>query len=224
MTATGGQTSTTTGAQIAILDYGMGNHRSVEKALQSVGASATVTASLEVAGQAEALILPGVGAYPEAAKRIRKIGFDLLIGEFLATARPVLGICLGMQLLFESSSEQGGAWGLGLLQGRVDRLDAGELKVPQIGWNEVHWTRRSPLNEGLPDPTCFYFANSFAVRMVDRNDLLGEAEYGTPFPAVVEHPPLYGAQFHPEKSSTHGLRLLANFAGLVGRTVGVTPS
>lgn len=198
--------------EIAILDYGMGNLRSVEKALEHVGVRAPIVDNAAAAHEADGLILPGVGAFPEAMRQIREAAYDVLIPEFLSGGKPVLGICLGMQLLFETSSEHEGSWGLGLLQGRVDTLDAGSLKVPQIGWNEVRWTRSSPLTTGLPDPSYFYFANSFSARLVDSGDLLGEAVYGAPFTAVVERAPLYGAQFHPEKSSKHGMRLLANFA------------
>jgi glutamine amidotransferase len=200
--------------KVAVLDYGMGNLRSVEKAVQRVGADAHITSDPDAARQADGLILPGVGAFPEAMRRIREREYDTLIGATLAEAKPVMGICLGMQLLFESSSEHEGAWGLGLLQGRVDQLDAGDLKVPQLGWNEVRWLRASPLVEGIPNPGYFYFANSYAVRVVDEHDVLGESDYGSDFVAVVEHPPLYGAQFHPEKSSTHGLRMLENFVGI----------
>lgn len=199
---------------VAILDYGMGNLRSVEKAFEHVGVTATITADADQAQAADGLILPGVGAFPEAMKRIRAAGFDELIGELLAAATPVLGICLGMQVLFETSSEHGGAWGLGLLQGRIDTLDAEELKVPQLGWNEVRWTRPSPLMEEIPNPGYFYFANSYSARVVDGNDVLGESDYGASFVAVVEKPPLYGAQFHPEKSSTHGMRMLRNFGAI----------
>jgi glutamine amidotransferase len=198
--------------EIAILDYGMGNLRSVEKALEHVGVQAPIVNDADAAHAADGLILPGVGAFPEAMRRIREASYDELIPEFLASGKPVLGICLGMQVLFESSSEHEGSWGLGLLQGRVDTLDAGDLKVPQLGWNEVHWTRSSPLTEGLPEPGYFYFANSYSARVVNADDLLGQSDYGAPFTAVVERPPLYGAQFHPEKSSAHGLRMLANFA------------
>lgn len=201
-----------TGVTIAILDYGMGNLRSVEKALEHVGVTAPKTKDPDVARAADGLILPGVGAFPEAMRQIRAARFDELIGELLSAAIPVLGICLGMQVLFEASSEHEGAWGLGLLPGRVETLDAGSLKVPQLGWNEVRWTRRSELVDGIPDPGYFYFANSYSARAMNRDDVLGESDYGAPFVAVVERPPLYGAQFHPEKSSTHGLRMLENFA------------
>ncbi len=196
---------------IAILDYGMGNLRSVEKALERVGASVSIVSDADSAHAADGLILPGVGAFPEAMRRIRAARYDELIGEFLAGGKPVLGICLGMQVLLESSSEHEGGWGLGLIQGRVEALDAQGLKVPQLGWNAVHWKRSSPLTDGLPEPAYFYFANSYSARLVDAGNLLGESDYGAPFTAVVERPPLYGAQFHPEKSSRHGLQLLANF-------------
>lgn len=203
---------------VAILDYGMGNLRSVEKAFEHVGAGVTIVDDAAAASAADGLVLPGVGAFPEAMRRIRAARYDELIGEFLAAGKPVLGICLGMQLLFEASSEHEGAWGLGLLQGRVERLDAGELKVPQLGWNEVQWKRSSALTRGLPNPAFFYFANSYSVRLVDQQDLLGESDYGSPFTAVVERAPLYGAQFHPEKSSTHGLQLLKNFTQICAET------
>jgi glutamine amidotransferase len=206
------QTLETSDVEIAILDYGMGNLRSVEKALEHVGVRAPIVSDADAAHAADGLILPGVGAFPEAMRRIREAHYDELIPEFLASGKPVLGICLGMQVLFESSSEHEGSWGLGLLQGRVDVLDAGDLKIPQLGWNAVRWTRSSPLTEGLQDPSYFYFANSYSARVVNRSDLLGESDYGAPFTAVVDKAPLYGAQFHPEKSSTHGLRMLANFA------------
>ncbi len=203
---------TDTDITIAVLDYGMGNLRSVEKAIEHVGVKAPIVDDHDAAMNADGLILPGVGAFPEAMRRVRDARFDELIGEVLAAGKPVMGICLGMQLLFESSSEHEGAWGLGLLQGRIDALDAGNLKVPQLGWNEVRWSRTSPLTDGLPSPSYFYFANSFSARVVNSEDVLGESDYGAPFTAVVEKHPLYGAQFHPEKSSAHGLRMMSNFA------------
>lgn len=198
-------------AQIAILDYGIGNIRSVEKAFEKVGAEAVVTSDHAAAREADGVVVPGVGAFPEGIKRLREAGFDELVAERLTSAVPVLGICLGMQLLFESSTEHESSWGLGLLQGRVDELNAPGLKVPQMGWNSVRWTRPSPLTDGLPDPSYFYFVNSYSARVVDPHDLLGEAVFGAPFTAVVERAPLYGTQFHPEKSSAHGLKLLENF-------------
>ena len=193
---------------IAILDYGMGNLRSVEKALEHVGASAAITNDHARAREADGLILPGVGAFPKAIERIRELGLDELVRERVAAGVPTLGICLGLQLLFESSTELGGASGLGLVEGHVDRLAAGDLKLPQIGWNAVRWTSSSPLVEGLPNPCPMYHVHTYAVRS---KDVLGTATYGEEFVTAVERPPLYGVQFHPEKSGAHGLRLLANF-------------
>jgi glutamine amidotransferase len=200
--------------RIAILDYGMGNLRSVEKALEHVGVRAERTADHERAISADGLVLPGVGAFPEAMRRLRGLGLDELMRERHADGTPILGICLGMQLLFESSSENEDAEGLGLLAGTVEPLRAGTLKVPHIGWSPVRWERRSPLVEGLGDEVPFYFVHSFDPRPADPADVLGTAAYGERFACAVERPPLFGAQFHPEKSSTAGLRLLTNFAAI----------
>jgi glutamine amidotransferase len=202
-----------------VLDYGMGNLRSVEKALAKVGADPVVTNDHDEIRAAHGVILPGVGAFPRAMRNLRDLELDSLIGERLASAVPTLGICLGLQLLFEASSENEGAWGLGLLQGRVERLEAQDLKVPHIGWNDVHWTQRSALTADLPEVSPFYFVHSFAPIPTSEEDVLGSAVYGESFVCAVEHEPLYGVQFHPEKSSTHGLKLLENFAGICA-TVG----
>ena len=202
------------GPRIAVLDYGMGNLRSVEKALERIGASPSVTRDHGVVREAEGVILPGVGAFPRAMRNLRDLQLDALLGEVLAAGVPTLGICLGMQLLFEASSENEGAWGLGLLGGRVERLAAPGEKVPHIGWNAVRWAKRSPLVEDLPDRCPFYFVHSFAPIATSSEDVLGTSSYGEPFVCAVERPPLYGVQFHPEKSSAAGLRLLGNFASL----------
>jgi imidazole glycerol-phosphate synthase subunit HisH len=207
--------------QIAILDYGMGNLRSVEKALSRVGAKPVVTADRELVRRADGVILPGVGAFPKAMRNLRERELDVVVGDRLAAGVPTLGICLGLQLLFEASSENEGAWGLGLLQGRVERLPAPGLKVPHIGWNTVRWTRGSRLTAELPDECPFYFVHSFAPVVTADEDLLGTASYGESFACAVEREPLYGVQFHPEKSSSHGLKLLENFAGICA-TVGAT--
>ena len=200
--------------RIAILNYGMGNLRSVEKALERVGADPVVTADHELVRAADGVILPGVGAFPKAMRNLRDLELDVVLGDRLAAGVPTLGICLGLQLLFEASSENEGAWGLGLLQGRVDRLTAPGLKVPHIGWNTVRWSRGSRLTAELPDECSFYFVHSFAPVPTAEDDVLGTAVYGQPFACAVEREPLYGVQFHPEKSSTNGLRLLENFAGI----------
>jgi glutamine amidotransferase len=198
--------------QIAILDYGMGNLRSVEKALERVGTQASITGDPAVARDADGIILPGVGAFPAAMRRVRELGLDALVAERLATRVPVLGICLGLQLLFERSTELGGADGVGLVAGEVTKLEAPGLKLPHIGWEPVGWERPSELTEGLASETPFYFVHSFAVRPREQSSVLGTAAWGERFACAVARPPLYGVQFHPEKSSAAGLRLLANFA------------
>jgi glutamine amidotransferase len=201
---------------IAILDYGMGNLRSVEKAFEHVGATAVITRDHARVREAEGVVLPGVGAFPKAMEAVRELALDELMAERLAAGVPTLGICLGMQLLFERSTELGGADGLGFLAGEVGALDAPGLKVPQIGWNAITWKRASRLTSGLPDPCAFYHVHSFAPRPSDPNDVLATADYGGEFVTAVEREPVYGVQFHPEKSGPHGLRLLGNFAAICG--------
>jgi glutamine amidotransferase len=199
--------------QIAVVDYGMGNRRSVEKALEHVGADARVSSDHDELRSAAGLVVPGVGAFPRAMERLRELGLDELLRERVAAETPVLGICLGLQLAFERSSELGGADGLGLIPGEVHRLRAGTLKLPHIGWNEVRFAKPdSPLTAGLPQTCAFYHVHSFAAEPADDADVLGVAEYGGPFVTAVQRGSFYGVQFHAEKSSAAGLRLLANFA------------
>jgi glutamine amidotransferase len=207
---------------IAVVDYGMGNRRSVEKALEHVGARARITRDLDELRAADGLVVPGVGAFPEAMRRLRELELDQLIVARAEEGAPVLGICLGLQLLFDSSAELGGADGLGLLPGTVTQLATGELKLPHIGWNLVRWSRPSTLTAGLPEECAFYHVHSFAPRPADAEHVLGTSEYGEPFVSAVERDPLFGVQFHPEKSSAHGLRLLENFAGICAR-MGASP-
>jgi imidazole glycerol-phosphate synthase subunit HisH len=197
--------------RIAILDYGMGNLRSVEKALERVGAEVEITSDRTRAEAADGVILPGVGAFPRAMDRVREIGLDELVAGRIEAGVPVLGICLGLQLLFESSVENEGASGLALLGGIVAPLEANGYKVPHIGWSPVRWEHGSRLTEGLGEETPFYFVHSYAPRPAADGDVLGTAAYGERFACAVERPPLYGVQFHPEKSSAAGLGLLANF-------------
>jgi glutamine amidotransferase len=199
---------------IAILGYGMGNLRSVEKALEHVGARAVITSDHETVRGADGIVLPGVGAFPRAMEAVRRLRLDDLLRERRDAGVPIIGVCLGMQLLFESSSELGGAEGIGLLEGTVERIEAPALKVPHIGWNPVSWRGESPLIEGLPDPCAFYHVHSFAPRPASPDDVLGTASYGGEFVSVVARPPVFGTQFHPEKSGRDGLRLLRSFAGL----------
>lgn len=203
-------------ARIAILDYGMGNLRSVEKALEHVGVIAKITDDAEEVRAADGVILPGVGAFPRAMERVHELSLDELIGERREAGVPILGICLGLQLLFDSTTELGGAAGLGLFDGPVDGLDAPGLKVPHIGWAPVRWERESQLTEGIDSETPFYFVHSFAVDATE-DELLGSAEYGTRFACAAERDNVFGVQFHPEKSSAAGLRLLSNFAGICAK-------
>jgi imidazole glycerol-phosphate synthase subunit HisH len=198
---------------IAVLDYGMGNLRSVEKAFEHVGADVAIAHEPDLVRAASGLVLPGVGAFPKAMAAIAERGLDELIHERRAAGIPVLGICLGMQLLFERSVELGGADGLGLLPGEVRALDAPGLKIPQIGWNAVSWRQESPLIDGLGDPTAFYHVHSFAP-VATNGVVLGTADYGTEFVSAVAGDGIWGVQFHPEKSGPDGLALLSNFLKL----------
>ena len=199
---------------IAIADYGMGNRRSVEKALARVGAESTVTADHDEIRAADAVILPGVGAFPEAMRNLTRTG----LGDVIAgLTRPLLGICLGMQLLFESSTEHEGARGLGMLPGTVTALQSPRL--PHIGWNLVRFERACALTEGLPDAAAFYHVHSFACRPAEPSDVVGTSEYGERFVSVVERGNVTAVQFHPEKSSRDGLALLRNFARLAAVAV-----
>ena len=200
---------------IAICDYGMGNRRSVEKALEHVGASTVVTADHDVLRSADGVILPGVGAFPEAMRNVMALGLDDLLRDVAADGTPLLGICLGMQLLFERSTEFEGAAGLGLLPGDVTPLRA--PKLPHIGWNLVALERPSVLTEGLGGAAAFYHVHSFACRPSEQGDVVGRGTYGEPFASIVERGPVFGVQFHPEKSSRDGLALLANFATACAR-------
>jgi glutamine amidotransferase len=148
---------------------------------------------------------------------IRELGLDELLIERARAGVPLLGLCLGMQLLFERSEEHDGAEGLGLLAGAVHRLNAPGLKLPHIGWSEIRWRRATPLSEGLPDPSYLYHVHSFAPAPADEEAVLATADYGEPFAAVVGQGNVFGTQSHPEKSSAHGLALLANFTRLCGR-------
>lgn len=196
---------------IAIVDYGMGNRRSVEKALERVGAKTLMTRDHGELRKADGLLLPGVGAFPAAMRIIRSLGLDEVLKECAGRGTPLFGACMGMQLLFEESEEHGGSEGLGLLRGSVRRLDSHGQNLPHIGWSEVRWVRENPLRDGLPDPFHLYHVHTFAPHPTDEDAVLGVAEYGETFATVVAQGNIYGAQSHPEKSSAHGLGLLANF-------------
>lgn len=205
---------------ITIIDYQMGNLRSVQKALEHVGAEAKITSDpLEIA-QAEKLVLPGVGGFGEAMEELRKRDLEAPIREFAASGRPLLGICLGLQLLFETGYEGGTHRGLGILQGDVVRFEgpafvgAGGLKVPHMGWNQVTKRADVPLLDDLTDGTHFYFVHSYYVRPTDQAIVALTCDYGGEFCAMIARNNVFATQFHPEKSQQAGLNLLQRFAEL----------
>jgi len=202
-------------ARIGVIDYGMGNRRSVEKALEHVGASVSLTSDHDELERCDGLVLPGVGAFPKAMRNLRELGLVDLIQSRVEQDAPLLGICLGMQLLFEQSEELQPTTGLGLIPGEVTRLAPGSLRVPHIGWNEVRFQRASSLTAELPQSGCpFYHVHSFAARPTDPDSVVGTTEYGERFATIVERGSVFGVQFHPEKSSRHGLRMLHSFVGV----------
>lgn len=198
-------------SRVGIIDYGVGNLRSVEKAFAAVGCDAVVSADEDILHTVERLVLPGVGAFGACMKALTERGFDLLVSERVAQGTPVLGVCVGMQMLFEESEEFGRTRGLGLLRGRVIRF-SGDLVVPQVGWNQIRQRLSHPLLQGIADLAFFYFVHSYYCEPADSSVVLGETDYGVPYASVVAHENISGVQFHPEKSQAAGLRLLANFA------------
>lgn len=206
------------GPRIAIVDYDMGNRRSVEKALERAGASALITREHDELRGADAIVLPGVGAFPRAMANLRAHGLDELLRELVSSGTHLLGICLGMQLLFERSEEHGEPTtaGLGLIAGDVRALESGGLRLPHIGWNEVRLERDSALTARLPAGGApFYHVHSYVAHPESSLDVIATCEYGERFATIVGHGNVHGTQFHPEKSSRDGLALLASFVALV---------
>jgi glutamine amidotransferase len=199
---------------IGIVDYGRGNLRSVEKALEKVGFEATIMTSPEDLDRVDGLILPGVGAFADAMEALNSGGWTLPITQFARSDRPFLGICLGMQVLFEFGEEHGVHAGLGLLEGRVVKFPPGG-KIPHMGWNSLKLEQPSRLLEGIPNESYFYFVHSYYVLPSDQRDIIASSDYGVVFPAVVGKDNVWGTQFHPEKSSPWGLQILTNFGKLV---------
>ena len=197
------------GARVAVVDHGSGNLHSVSRALTRVGADVVVTADADLIRGAAALVIPGVGHFGACVRGLRAAGLEPVVRDFVGTGRPVVGVCVGMQILFEASDEDGDP-GLGLLEGRVRRLDAAPpVKVPHMGWNTVSWTgRRHPLAAGIPDGSFFYFVHSFAPDLGP--DTVGATEHGRAFSAAVARGNVFATQFHPEKSGDAGLQLYEN--------------
>ncbi|MCP3986098.1 MAG: imidazole glycerol phosphate synthase subunit HisH [bacterium] len=204
--------------RVAVVDYGAGNLRSVTKALERSGLHAEVCGDAASVRNADAAVLPGVGAFADAVARLHTKGLDDAVREGIEAGRPYLGLCLGLQLLFDASSEHGENAGLGLIEGRVDRFPerdsgGGLLRVPHIGWNEVHYSGEHPMLEALPKSDIYYFVHSYRAEPARPEGQVGVCEYGgIPFTAAAAEGSAFAVQFHPEKSQSAGQRLLDAFA------------
>jgi glutamine amidotransferase len=201
-------------SETVIIDYGMGNLRSVEKALMAVGDQAVISQDPEVVRHSDRLILPGVGAFGDAMSNLKQAGLDVAIRDAVAEGKPLLGLCLGLELLFSESEEFGRHEGLNLIPGHVRKFEETALRVPHVGWNQIESIRPDPLLENLPDGSYFYFVHSFFVEPDRSDNALAWTNYGGPFCSIARHENVWGAQFHPEKSQDAGKRLLRNFLDL----------
>ena len=201
--------------QVAIVDYDAGNTLSVTRALEKVGAKVDLTPDPERVLAADAVVLPGVGAFGDCMRKLRERGMDEACREAFRRGKPFLGVCVALQVVFESSGESPGVEGLGLMPGKVVRFEGDGLKVPHIGWNELSLVRDHPVISGL-DGEAFYFVHSYYPEPEERRDLIGETDYGTRFCSVAGRENLVAVQFHPEKSSRAGLKLYGNFLAWAG--------
>ena len=206
------------GPRIAVVDYGIGNLRSAEKALQHLNADAALTSDVGEIESAEAVVLPGVGAFGACMQALRTAGLEAATKAAATDGRPFLGICIGMQMLFDGSDESPDVAGLGIVSGRVTKL-AKTVRLPQMGWNTLDLTAGSRLGAHLPDPAWLYFVHSYAPEPTDPSVVAAWCDYGRRFAAAIERGPVWATQFHPEKSGTVGLRMLENFVEAVGTTV-----
>lgn len=198
-----------------IIDYEMGNLRSVQKAIEAVGFQADIVADPELIKNYSHIILPGVGAFRDAISQLRKTGLDQAFRESVTTGRPCLGVCLGLQLLFDKSFEDGEFEGLGLISGNVVRFEPQPgLKIPHMGWNTLSLNRTDPLFEGIGESPCVYFVHSYHAKAANPEDILATSDHGGPFVAAVGRDNLRACQFHPEKSQATGLRIYKNFMNL----------
>ena len=198
---------------IAIIDYGVGNLFSLSSSFKAIGADTVVTGDIETIKKADKLILPGVGAFGDAAEKLRDSGLDRVIIDETKNGKPLLGICLGMQLLFEKSYEYGEHEGLGLIEGQVVAMQNSipeNLKIPHIGWNALQFKKSSPLFKYINDNDCVYFVHSYYAQNCD-NSLIAVTDYGNPLTAAVQKDNIFGCQFHPEKSGNVGLNILKAF-------------
>ena len=200
---------------IVIVDYGMGNLRSVQKALEKVGHGAVISSDPNRIAEADKIILPGVGAFQDAIARLHEMGTVVPLLEHIHAGKPFLGICLGLQLLFTKSYEDGEFAGLDLFKGEVVQFpDVPGLKVPHMGWNQIRIRRRAPILEDLPDNTAFYFVHSYYVVPTHADVIATETDYPTPFTSMIWRDNVFATQFHPEKSQRAGLQILHKFAAL----------
>ena len=197
--------------KIAIIDYGMGNLHSAAKALEKVGAQVTVTRDPELVRQADKVILPGVGAFGDCMKNLNERGLAPVIHEVIAAGKPFLGICVGLQMLFEGSEEDPGVAGLGIFKGMVRKIAAPGLKIPHMGWNNLEYRTSSSLFQGLPPAAYVYFVHSYHAVPTDESCITAVSDYGGQVTAAVGQGLVQAVQFHPEKSSAVGLKILANF-------------
>jgi imidazole glycerol-phosphate synthase subunit HisH len=197
---------------VAVVDYDAGNTLSVTRALKKVGARVDLTPDPEKVAAADAVVLPGVGAFGDCMRKLRERGMDEACMETFRTGKPFLGVCVALQVFFEASEESPGVEGLGILPGKVVRFDVGDLKVPHMGWNDLDLVRSHPVLDGL-DGEAFYFVHSYYPQPDDPGDLLGVSNYGGRFCAAAGRENLAAVQFHPEKSSLAGLKLYENFLG-----------
>lgn len=209
---------------IAIIDYEAGNLTSVKRALDHLGIPCAVTQDKERIAGADRVIFPGVGAAGAAMASLERLGLDRSLKDALAAGKPVLGICLGTQIIFQHSQEDGGTDCLGILDGQAARFPAGlsdaqgtALKIPHMGWNRVQWTRTHPVFQGLPDQAEFYFVHSYHPAPSREEDVVGMTEYGYGFASAMARDNLVAVQFHPEKSGSPGLKILENFVGWDGQ-------
>ena len=198
---------------VAIIDYGAGNILSVQKALDHIGCENVVTSDREVIMSADGAVLPGVGSFGDAMDNLHKNGLTQAVKNFMSSGRPFLGICLGLQVLFDSSEETPDAAGLSVFSGKVRRFPAGiGLKIPQIGWNSIDYDRGCPIFKGLPENPYVYFVHSYYLEASDESVVSAVAEYGVRYHAAVARGNVFATQFHPEKSGEVGLQILRNFA------------
>ncbi|OGW76297.1 MAG: imidazole glycerol phosphate synthase, glutamine amidotransferase subunit [Omnitrophica bacterium RIFCSPHIGHO2_02_FULL_49_9] len=200
--------------EIGVIDYGMGNLRSVGKALEHVGGTVYVGSNPKRLARAAKLVVPGVGSFGDAIRELKKRGLINVIRKFASDGKPVLGICLGLQLFFEQSEESPGIRGLALWKGRVRRIPTSKApnqKIPHMGWNDVRWTKKSPLVSNIRSGSYFYFVHSYYAVPRDKTSVVGTTRYGTSLPTLLASGSVYAVQFHPEKSQNPGLQILRNF-------------